>query len=163
MPQAPFMPRGKSLLKFTATLTDNVLPFSVTRAELNAATNLTEEIVEIGGMQYSNEPIDIETLATTFATQIAGGDTAEAPTFTFLDADVAPASNAIRTALAKGATGYLLALRYGDVAGRRLEIWKVTCTGANDEWHASNEPARYAVTFAVTERPTQDAIVPAAV
>ena len=151
--------KGKAAIKFSATLTDVTAPYSATRAEITGATDILAQLAEIGGMQYSNEPIDTPDMASSFDTQIPGADTTDPPTFTFYDTD--EASPAIRTALAKGVTGYLLVFPQGDIAARRMEIWPVQSTGINDEWTAGNEPARSVVTTVVTAPPTQNAVVPA--
>lgn len=151
--------KAKAAIKFSATLTDATSPYSVTRAEIAAATDILAQLAEIGGMQYSNNPIDTPDMATSFDTQIPGSDSTDPPTFTFYDTD--EAAPAIRAALAKGATGYLLVFPQGDIAARRMEIWPVTSTGVNDEWQAGNEPARYVVTTVVSAPPTQNAVVPA--
>lgn len=159
-----FFRRGLSEIKFSATLTDTDSPFSVTRLEITNAVDLTVDIAEISGLSFSNDPIATPDLASTFTTTIPGEDTADTPVLTFYDRDENDASNLIRAALDKGATGYLLIGPYGlrvANAGRRMEIWKITSTGKNDEWSAGNDPARYAVGFAVTAEPTQDATVPA--
>lgn len=160
-----FMRKGKSLILFRATIADTTSPYSVTLTEVDdgsaGLTDITPAIAELGGMQYSNDPIETPDLSTTFNTQIPGQDTADPPAFTLYDEDVAPGANLVRTALAKGATGYLILLPYGRVAGRRIEIWPVTSTGVNDEWSAGNDAARYACTFAVTAVPTQNAVYPA--
>lgn len=147
--------RGKSKIFFTPTI---VAPAAPTRAEVTSATDLTPQIADIGGLQFTNSPIATPDLATTFTTQIPGEDTADNPTLTFYDDD---AATTIRTALAKGTQGYLILMPYGDVPAKRAEVWKATSTGVNDEWSAGNDPARYAVTFAVTAVPVQNAVVPA--
>lgn len=151
--------KGKAAIKFAATLTDSTFPYAATRAEITGATDILAQLAEIGGMQYTNQPIDTPDMATSFDTQIPGADTTDPPTFTFYDTD--EEAPAIRTALAKGATGYLLVFPQGDIEDRRMEIWPVVSTGVNDEWQAGNEPARFVATTVVTAPPTQNAVVPA--
>lgn len=157
-----FMRRGKSKIKFTATLTDSTSPYAATLAEINAAVALSVDAADISGLSFSNSPIDTPDLETSFTSTIPGEDTVESTSLSFYDRDQNAASNAIRTALVKGSTGYLLVFPYGQVAGRRMEIWPVQSTGDNDEWSFGNDPARYVVGFAVTAAPTKDATVPAA-
>jgi hypothetical protein len=128
-----------------------------TAPELAAGTDLTPQIADIGGFQFQNNPISTPDLANVFVTQIPGEDTADNPTLTFYDDD---ASATIRTALAKGAAGFLALMPYGQVSTKRAEIWPVTSTGVADEWSAGNDPARFSVTFAVTAAPRQSAVLP---
>jgi hypothetical protein len=151
-----FFRRGKSRLLFAATLASPAAP---TSGEVTSATNLTTAIAEIAGLRFSNSPIATPDLASTFTSTIPGEDTSETPSITFYDDDVNNASNAIRVALAKGATGYLIYQPYGNTVGRRQEVWPVTVAGQNDEVSAGNEAARYVVQLAVTGTPTQNATV----
>lgn len=156
-----FMRKGISKLRWSPTLTDATLPFSVTRSEITSSVDLTPDISDLGGMTYSNDPVATPDLVTTFETKIPGSDTVQDPTLTFYERDDVPANQTIMTALAKGSSGYMLAFPYGDVPTRAMEIWKLTSTGVNRQWSAANEPAKFVVTFATTSRPTLDAIVPA--
>lgn len=151
---ARFFRRGRSKLMFAPT----VAGASPTRAEITGSTDLTPQIADIGGFQFSNSPIDTPDLSTTFTTQIAGEDTSDTPSLTFYDDDAAAT---IRTALAKGTSGAILLFPYGDVPTKRMEVWRVVSTGVNDEWSAGNDPARYVAQFAVTATPTQSGTVPA--
>lgn len=151
---ARYFRRGKSLIKFLPAISNLNAP---TAPEIAAGTDLTPSIADIGGFQFSNNPISTPDLATVFVTQIPGEDTADNPTLTFYDDDTA---TTIRTALAKGAAGFLVLMPYGQVTTRRAEVWPVTSTGVADEWSAGNDPARFAVNFAVTAAPRQSAVLP---
>lgn len=156
-----FFRRGKEKWKWAASIADTTSPFTVTRAEIDGAVSLSVDVAGINGFKFNNSPIDTPDLATTFTTQIPGEDTAEGSSLDVYDRDQNNASNAIRSALTKGSTGYLLRLPYGDVPGRRMEIWHVQCTGQNDTIDLGNTSAQYTVGFAVLSPPTQDATVPA--
>ena len=151
---ARYFRRGKSLMKFLPAIANLNAP---TNAEITAGTDLTPSIADIGNFSFSNNPINTPDLATVFVTQIPGEDSADSPTLTFYDDDTA---TTIRTALAKGAAGYLVLMPYGQVSTKRCEVWPVTSTGVADEWSAGNDPARFAVTFAVTAAPRQSAVLP---
>ena len=152
---ARYFRRGKSVVRFAPAVASKTAP---TRSEINAGTDLTASIAEIAGFTFSNDPIPVPDLGSTFTTTITGADTAETPTLTFYDDD---ASAAVRTALAKGVTGFIILMPYGDVPTKRAETWPVTSTGVNDEWSAGNDPARFSVGFAVTGVPAQNAVIPA--
>lgn len=151
---ARYFRRGKSKIMFAPTVAGT----SPTRAEITAATDLTPQIADIGGFQFSNSPIATPDLATTFTTQIPGEDTSDTPSLTFYDDD---AATTIRTALAKGTAGFILMFPLGDVPTKRMEVWKVASTGVNDQWSAGNDPARYVAGFAVSAAPVQAGVVPA--
>ena len=157
---ARYFRRGKSKVIFTPT----VAAYNATtgtgspiRAEITAGTPLTPQIAEVNGFSFSNSPIPVPDLNSTFTSTIAGEDTAEDSGFVFYDDDVA---TTIRTALIKGTKGYILLLPYGDVSTKRAEVWPVESTGIADEWSAGNDPARFSVSFGITSPPSLSATVP---
>lgn len=131
---------------------------SPTRPEITAGTDLTPQLTAMAGFQLSNSPIPTPNLAEKFTSQIEGEDTVADSSITFLDDDTV---STIRTALAKGTSGFIVLFPYGDVPTKRCEVWAITSTGVNDEWSVGNDPARFAVGFAVTKTPTQNGVVPA--
>lgn len=151
---ARFFRRGISKIKFAPA----VAGASPTRAEITAGTDLSPSVSGIAGFALNNAPIETPNLADRFTTRIPGPDAVAASTLTFNDDDT---STAIRTALANGTTGFILLFPYGDVAGKRVEVWPVTSTGVNDEWNMGNDPARFTVEFAVTGVPNQGGVTPA--
>lgn len=157
---ARYFRRGKSKVVFAPTVAayDAVTGTgSPIRAEITAATPLTPQIAEVTGFQFSNSPIAVPDLNSTFTSTIAGEDTAADSGFTFYDDDTA---TTIRTALAKGTKGYVVLMPYGDVSTKRLEVWPVESTGVSDEWSAGNDPARFAVSFGITSPPSLSGTVP---
>lgn len=156
---ARFFRRGLSKVKWVPTIaaTSGGVVGSPTAPEITAGTDLTPQIAEIAGFQFSNSPIAVPDLVTTFTTQIGGEDTVSDSSITFYDDN---ASTTIRTAVAKGAAGYVLMMPYGAVATKRIEVYPAYSTGPNDEWTTDNTAARYAVGFAITAQPNQAATHP---
>lgn len=150
-----FFRRGVSKIRFAPT----VVGTSPTRAEITSSTDLSDWVTGVDGFQFSNERIDTPVLGSSFTSQIDGPDTVGDSTLTFIDDDTV---TAVRTALAKGTSGFLLMFPYGDVPTKRVEKWPVKSAGVNDEWSMGNDPARYAVDFAITSPPVQNGVVPAA-
>lgn len=151
---ARFFRRGVSAMKWCPTVAGT----SPTRAEITAGTDLTPDFAAIGGFKISNAPITTPDLSTTFDTQIDGPDSVDASTITFYDQDNA---TTIRTALAKGNSGALVLFPYGDVVGKRCEVWRSKSTGVNDEWSLDATAAKFEVGFAVTAKPAQAGTTPA--
>lgn len=152
---ARFFRRGKSKIHFLPAVADLAAP---TRVEITAGDDLSPQVAEINGFELSNSPIPTPNLADQFTPQIDGEDTVADSSLIFYDDD---ASSTVRTLLAKGTAGFLLMLPYGDVPTKRGEVWPVKTTGVNDQWSIGNDPARFAVGFAITEVPEQDAVIPA--
>lgn len=154
-----FFRRGISKIYFLPAVADVTGVISPTRAEITAGQDLSPGVSEIAGFQLNNSPIPTPNLAEIFTSQIEGEDTTADSSLTFNDDDT---DDDIRTAVAKGTSGFILLLPYGDVPTKRCEVWPVRSTGVNDEWTTGNDPARFAVGFAVTATPEQNGVIPAA-
>lgn len=113
---------------------------------------LTDDIAEISGFALTSGTIPTPDLGSRYTKTIPGEDTTADSSFTMYDTD---GTNAIRTALTKGAIGYIALLPYGNAATKRAEVWTVQVTGVNDQWTVANEPARYVISFAVLQVPNQ--------
>lgn len=151
---ARFFRRGVSKVKFLPAVAGT----SPTRAEITAGTDLSPSVAGIGGFTLTNAPISTPDLATNFDSQIDGPDTAGDSSLTFYDDD---AATTVRSAVAKGTAGFMVLFPYGDVSGKRCEVWPVKSTGVNDEWSLDASAAQFQVGFAVTAKPTQNATTPA--
>jgi hypothetical protein len=155
-----FFRRGKSRVSFgldcEGTSADGWAP---TRAQLDAAQDLSIDLADLSGFSLENSPIPTVNLAESFTPQIEGEDTTADSSLTFHDRDDA---EVIRAALEKGTAGFIFLFPYGDVPTQRMEVWEVKVTGTNDVWSLGNESARFRSTFAPQSVPTQDAEVPAA-
>jgi len=151
-----FFRRGLSEIHFCPTVSNLAAP---SRAEVTAGTDLSPAVAALNGFNFKNSPIMTPKLSTTFTTQIPGEDTSDTSTIDFYDDD---ADDAMRSALVKGTEGFLVFFPYGDVPGARAEVWPAISTGVSDQWTMANEAAKFQVSFAITDAPEQDAVVPAA-
>lgn len=153
---ARYTRRGKSKIHFLPA----VAGASPTRPEITAGTALTPGIAGVSGFSFEGSLIATPDLDSTFASTIAGEDTAGDSSLTFYDDDTVAT---LRTLLVKGTAGFIVLFPYGDVATKRCEIWPIVSTGVADEWSAGNDPARFTAKFGVTAPPNLSAVVPAAV
>jgi len=151
-----FFRRGKSKMLFGLEVADRATP---TREELEAAVDMSEDIADIAGFELTNSPIQTPNLANQFTPQIEGEDTVADSSLTLYDRD---GSDDIRAAVEKGTPGFIFMLPYGDVPGKRMEVWPARSNGTNDLWTVGNDPARFNAPFSVTGVPEQNAEVPAA-
>jgi hypothetical protein len=151
---ARFFRRGYSKIKFAPSVAGS----SPTRAEITAGVDLSPQVADIGGFQLTNNPIETPDLATSFNSQIDGPDTTADSSLTFYDDN---ASSTIRNALAKGVSGYILLFPYGDVVGKRVEVWQCKSTGVNDQWSLDAAAGQFQVGFAVLTTPNQAGTTPA--
>lgn len=149
-----FFRRGYSKVKWAPAIAGT----SPTRAEIDAGVNLSPQIAGINGFQLTNAPIETPDLETSFNSQIDGPDTTADSSLDFYDDNAAAT---IRNALAKGVSGYILLMPYGDTSGKRCEVWEVKSTGVNDTWSLDATAAQFTVGFAVLSVPEQAGTVPA--
>lgn len=151
---AKFNRRGKSRLYFLPAVANVAAPTSI---EITAGTRLDTQTNAVDGFDFQGSRIPAPVLSDTFTAQIVGEDTTGEPVLTFLDDD---ADDTIRTELAKGTVGYLLRAPYGLGTGKRAEVWHIETQSVSDQWTVANEPARFAVGFAVLDPPELDAVLP---
>jgi hypothetical protein len=151
---ARFFRRGVSKTRFLPAQAGT----SPTRAEITAGVDLSVDVANINGFQFSNSPIATPDLSDNFDSQITGPDTVGDSSIDFYDQDNA---STIRTAVAKGTAGIVLLLPYGDVPTKRCESWYATSLGVNDAWSMDATAAQFNVQFAITKRPTQAGVIPA--
>ncbi|MEN8649118.1 hypothetical protein ABCR94_00320 [Streptomyces sp. 21So2-11] len=131
-----------------------------TRPELTAGTDLTNTIAAIDGWSLSNQAIETPDLGSTFESKIPGTDQADDSSLGFYEDKV---SDEIEQLLKKDDTGWVVFLRKGDVpASRSMDIFPVRIGSRSPNYSTDNEAAKFTVNFSITEKPTQDAEIPAA-
>jgi hypothetical protein len=158
--QQRFMRRGVTkILWLTKVASADLIP---TRAEISAstATDLTEAISDVDGWSLTNEAIETPDMASTFSSSIPGNDKADNSSITFYEDQ---RSDAIETLLPKGAVGYVVFLRKGDIPGSKsMDTFPVQVASRTAQYNAGNEPAKFQAVFSITSPPALDAPVPAA-
>lgn len=146
--------RGMSKIKIMPAVAGT----SPTRAEINAGVDVSPSVIGIGGFKLTNAPISYQPLDTTFDPQIDGPDTTDASTIDFADDDT---DTAIRTAVAKGTPVVVGLFPYGDIPGKRCEMWRAKSTGVNDDWALDAKVMAFQTGFAITSLPSQNSVIPA--
>lgn len=155
-----FMRKGTTKLWFVPTIAALATP---TVAEITAGTDLTDELAEITGFNFSNNPIDTPDMGSTFVGKIPGEDTTDSSDLTFYEDDT---TNPISTALAKGTIGYVVIFPRG-IAGAApaaadvADVWPAQVASNSKTYSADNEAAKYKVMFTLTAEPSEDAVVAA--
>ena len=160
MAQQRFMRRGiTKILWLKKVAAETRIP---TRAELSApnSTDLTEAMSDVDGWSLTNESIETPDMASTFSSSIPGNDKADNSSITFYEDQL---SDAVETLLPKGAIGYVVFLRKGDIPGSKsLDSFPVQVASRTAQYNAGNEAAKFQAVFSITSPPTLDAAVPAA-
>ncbi|MFE2578863.1 hypothetical protein [Streptomyces sp. NPDC059378] len=157
--QQRFMRRGVTKIYFLKAIAGagNV----PVRPELSGdnATDLSGAIADIAGWSLANSPVDTPDLGSTLTTSIPGEDKADASTLTFYEDQVA---ETIETLLSKGAEGFVVIMRKGDVPqSKSMDAFPVRVAGRAPAYSTGADPAKFTVTFAISGTPTLDAAIPA--
>ena len=93
-----------------------------TRAEINAGTDLSDEIMEVDGWNVDSENIETPDLGSTFTGSIPGSTSADDSSLTMY-AD--QGGTDVRSLLPRGTNGFMLVMRAGDTAGRKMDVFPV--------------------------------------
>ncbi|MGW1878433.1 phage tail tube protein [Streptomyces sp. NPDC001975] len=160
MAQQRFMRRGITKILWLTKVASAGLV--ATRAEISApnATDLTEAISDVDGWSLTNEAIETPDMASTFSSSIPGNDKAENSSITFYEDQL---SDTIETLLPKGAVGYVVFLRKGDIPGSKsMDTFQVQVASRTAQYNAGNEAAKFQAVFSITSPPALDTAVPAA-
>lgn len=150
------MRRGVTKFFFLDKITSGGVP---SREDLAAGTDLSAFISDVEGFALENTPIETPDMASDFTSNIPGEDKADNSSLTFYEDKV---SDTIEELLSKGTEGYVVILRKGDVAtSKSMDSFPVRVGSRSATYTAGAEPAKFKVSFNITDRPQLDAAVPA--
>lgn len=155
-----YKPSNKAKVVFAPSVSSLTAP---TQAEINAGTALCTPgtfvaagLKELQNFESAATFIDTPDAAQDFDTKIPGRKQSGNPAGVFYDDD---ASSTIRTALAEGTSGFIIIMRYGQLAGKRAEVYPVTVGSLNDsQVNADNNASMFTVAFAITAEPKKNAV-----
>lgn len=139
-----------------------------TRSEINAGTILCSPgnttvngLIAINGLETQPSDVAGPDANSRVDKMYPGRKTLPTATLEFWDNSTG--TSAIRTALAEDTVGYLVIMKYGDVAARRCETWPGRVSNLSDSMVSNaNELARFIVSWVVTDEPAKNAVIPAA-
>ncbi|BDM67523.1 hypothetical protein HEK616_10100 [Streptomyces nigrescens] len=155
--QTRFLRRGISKILWVKDLGDPKYP---SRREINGAYGLTDAVSDIEGWALENDPIETPDMGSTFNSSIPGNDKADKSSLTFYEDRF---SDAIEQQLTKGAKGYVVLLRKGDLPGSRsVDVFPVQVATRAATYSTGNEAAKFKVDFTITDEPSLDRPVPQA-
>lgn len=153
---ARFLRRGKARVYFLPS----VAGANPTTLEIDAGTNLTARIADMAGWQLESAPIATPDMGSRFESSIPGGQSVAASSLTFY-ADDAASADSIKTALKVDTAGFIYIQHAGPGVGRTADLFPSRVSAVGNEYSTGNDPARFAVNFAITAPPTIDGPVPA--
>jgi hypothetical protein len=130
---------------------------AATRAEINAGTDLTSEIMEWEGFTTTTETIDTPDL-TRFVGKIPGRITAEDSSITMY-AD--RGGDDVRDVLPRDTIGYLLWMDSGDTPSAKMDVYPVQVNSLSKVRSMDNATVLN-VSVSMTRIPWEDIVIPAA-
>jgi hypothetical protein len=128
-----------------------------TRGEINAGTDLSNEVAEIEGFQVTQNFVETPDLGTFFTGKLPGRTSSDDSSLTMY---ASSNSTDVRAVLVRGTTGFLLWFDEGDIPGRKYDVYPIT-VGSLAKDRSLEEAARLVVSMAVTRTPTENITVPA--
>jgi hypothetical protein len=148
------MRKGKTKVYFVPTITTLTAP---TVAQITAGTRLDQQLAEVTGFEFANQAIDAPDMGSSFVGKVTGEDQVTNSTMTFYEDDT---TNAIRTALPKGTTGYIVFFPAGTAGANpaindKCETWPVQVASSSRKYSVGNEAAQYVIAFTNTAGPTE--------
>lgn len=130
---------------------------SPARAEINAGTDLSDEVSTTSGWDVTGNTEDAPALGSPFIGKVSSTTTAGDSSLTFYQDSM---SHDVRTLLARGSVGYIIWMWEGDVAGYLCDVFPVKVTGVPKQADVTSV-AQLMVNFAVTREPAEDVPIPA--
>lgn len=153
-----FINVGETAIYFVPTIADVDAP---TRAELDAGTDLTEEVNGTSGWQVSSANVTWNPLGNKFTPSIPGRTSVQDSSLT-LPQDITGTD--VRSVLPRGTTGYIVIMYGGDVEGSPMDVYPVRVSSLGKTVSTEGtEIANIVISFAIPSAPAEDIAVPAAV
>jgi hypothetical protein len=130
---------------------------AVTRAEINAGIDLTNEIASITGLTVTSASTETPDLSTRFTAKIPGRITADDSSISFYASST---SADVRTVLPRDTVGYIVHLPEGDVPTQKMDVFpaKVSSTVVDT---TMEDPAQINIQFTITKIPALNLTIPA--
>jgi hypothetical protein len=149
-----FFRPGTTSVVFAVSVANKAAP---TRGEINAGTDLRNEVSEISGFQTNSATIETPDLATRFSSKLPARITADDSSITFYESVTGVD---VRALLPRDTVGYLLFMPGGDTAARKMNVFPVTVASLATDW-SIEDAARLVVSFTVTSIPAENVAIPA--
>lgn len=131
---------------------------AMTRAEINAGTNLSKQVAAVDGWTVSTDQIETPDVNSRFRSKIPGAINAEDSSLTIY-AD--PSGVDARQLMPRDQAGYVVRMDAGDVAGRKMSVFPVKVSAQNKIMGTDDEAARIEFQFTITDEPSEDQTIPA--
>jgi hypothetical protein len=154
--------RGTTRIYFLTAIAS--YPTTITRGELNAGTDLTTQVMDSSGWTVSSDQIDAPDMATRFTSKIPGAISADDSSLTMYAAQNGVDARAVFSSGSSGSaatSGYIVFLFGGDVAGYKMDAWKVTVSSVAKQISVQgSDPDTLQIAFSPTAEPAVNLTIP---
>lgn len=150
-----YIGKGTTRFVWADTIADISAP---TRPEIDAGTDLSNQIQEIDGWVVEAEAVETPDLGRLFTGSIPGPTSADDSSLTmYLD----QGGTDIRDIVAMGDNGNMIVMHGGDVAGRTMDVFPARVASLGKNLTVDADPATVTVSFNITSEPSADVVIPA--
>ena len=152
-----FFQPGISKVYWIPTIADaeTLIP---TRAEIDAGTDLSDEIANISGFTVTTAMISTPDYGKRFSGQISGRTSVAESSLSF-HAD--RQGDDVRTVLARGDRGFLLFADHGDALDMPADVYPAEVSSLGKVRSVTDTDLQLTVMFAITKQPAEDISLPA--
>lgn len=157
-PTNRYIPPGVRQYYWVPTIASKAAP---TRIELDAGTDLTNEIAAVDGFTTSSDSVDAPDLGTRFTSKVPGRITADDSSMNiYIDLD---GGDDVRTLLPRDEEGFVVQFPEGDdeTAGttKTLNVFPVK-VASNSIQTGMEDPGQTQVSFTITSEPVNNIAIP---
>lgn len=134
-------------------------PSSPTRSELDAGTDLTDEVAAVDGFTVSSDSIETPDYGKRFVGKLPGRVNADDSALTFY---ASSDSSDVRTVLSRDDAGFIVSFPEGDDEGAEshtMDVFPVTVASLSKPT-SDSDAAQIVVSFTITSKPSEDVAVP---
>jgi hypothetical protein len=154
-PTVRYIPPGTRRIYWLTTIASYAT--AVTRAEINAGIELTNEIASMSGFTVTSDSTETPDLSGRFVSKIPGRIKADDSSMSFYASST---SADVRTVLPRDTAGYVIILPEGDVPTQRMDVFPAKVSSAAVDT-TMEDPAQINVQFTVTRVPALNLVIPA--
>jgi hypothetical protein len=131
---------------------------SPTRAEINAAIDLSPELADCSGWMVSSNQADAPDMASRFTGKIPGRITADDSTLSMYESQNSLDARSLMTRDTNAHIGWMDG---GDVPTQKMDIFPVRVSSVGKTRSVGDDPARLNFGYAITSQPAEDVTIPA--
>jgi hypothetical protein len=150
----PYYVKGNLTWVFTPTVASVT---AVTRAEINAGTNISKQVTAWSGWSVSSQFKPIPNVNDRFTPKIPGSIESEDSSLTCY---LAAAGVDVRQLLPQDTTGFILRFHATDLVGRKMDCFPVTVGSASMPFE-DDDAVKVILSFAITALPGTNVTIPA--